>query len=148
MMKFHKNKKKGQKFVRILFCSLHESQFLRSQNMFQIFLRELLFQTTTRRSSPPVARNWPSSETHKLVMGPLWAWIFPTERTWRMSQTLRAPEPPPTRIVCPSKAKQLSSSPKSKEEEKSSDNFYEMICQMQCARRVTMVKNHTKKSHV
>lgn len=116
--------------------------------MFQIFLRELLFQTTTRRSSPPVARNWPSSETHKLVMGPLWAWIFPTERTWRMSQTLRAPEPPPTRIVCPSKAKQLSSSPKSKEEEKSSDNFYEMICQMQCARRVTMVKNHTKKSHV
>ena len=118
MMKFHKNKKKGQKFVRILFCSLHESQFLRSQNMFQIFLRELLFQTTTRRSSPPVARNWPSSETHKLVMGPLWAWIFPTERTWRMSQTLRAPEPPPTRIVCPSKAKQLSSSPKSKEEER------------------------------
>ena len=147
MMKFHNNKK-GQNFVRILFCSLHESQFLRSQNMFQIFLRELLFQTTTRRSSPPVARNWPSSETHKLVMGPLWAWIFPTERTWRMSQTLRAPEPPPTRIVCPSKAKQLSSSPKSKEEEKSSDNFYEMICQMQCARRVTMVKNHTKKSHV
>lgn len=146
-MKFHNNKK-GQNFVRILFCSLHESQFLRSQNMFQIFLRELLFQTTTRRSSPPVARNWPSSETHKLVMGPLWAWIFPTERTWRMSQTLRAPEPPPTRIVCPSKAKQLSSSPKSKEEEKSSDNFYEMICQMQCARRVTMVKNHTKKSHV
>ena len=147
MMKFHNNKK-CQNFVRILFCSLHESQFLRSQNMFQIFLRELLFQTTTRRSSPPVARNWPSSETHKLVMGPLWAWIFPTERTWRMSQTLRAPEPPPTRIVCPSKAKQLSSSPKSKEEEKSSDNFYEMICQMQCARRVTMVKNHTKKSHV
>ena len=147
MMKFHNNKK-SQNFVRIFFCSLHESQFLRSQNMFQIFLRELLFQTTTRRSSPPVARNWPSSETHKLVMGPLWAWIFPTERTWRMSQTLRAPEPPPTRIVCPSKAKQLSSSPKSKEEEKSSDNFYEMICQMQCARRVTMVKNHTKKSHV
>ena len=147
MMKFHNNKK-SQHFVRIIFCSLHESQFLRSQNMFQIFLRELLFQTTTRRSSPPVARNWPSSETHKLVMGPLWAWIFPTERTWRMSQTLRAPEPPPTRIVCPSKAKQLSSSPKSKEEEKSSDNFYEMICQMQCARRVTMVKNHTKKSHV
>ena len=147
MMKFHNNKK-SQNFVRIIFCSLHESQFLRSQNMFQIFLRELLFQTTTRRSSPPVARNWPSSETHKLVMGPLWAWIFPTERTWRMSQTLRAPEPPPTRIVCPSKAKQLSSSPKSREEEKSSDNFYEMICQMQCARRVTMVKNHTKKSHV
>lgn len=70
-------------------------------------------QTTTFLSSPPVAMYSPSSDTHRLVIGPLWARTCPTDLTLWMSQTLKYPEPPPTKTVLPSKAKQLSSSPKS-----------------------------------
>ena len=44
---------------------------------------------------------------------PLWAGILPIGLPLQISQTLRHPDPPPTIIVCPSKARQFNSSPRS-----------------------------------
>ena len=44
---------------------------------------------------------------------PLCAGILPIGLPLQISQTLRHPDPPPTIIVCPSKARQFSSSPRS-----------------------------------
>ena len=74
---------------------------------------DFVVHTTTLRSSPPVAIISPSSDTHNEVTGPLCAAILPQNLTVWISQRLSCPLAPPTSTVLPSKAMQLSSSPKS-----------------------------------